>query len=169
MSRQELVDAYLDGGVSRRSFVRRLVASGVSVGAAVSYAQVLAPAAASAAPRPARRAKADDQYPLISMRILSRDIADVRANKRLLVKVTSNSSSVLHISAFVEKGGHLQSLGFMPADPASERTFTAPGHRTITLPLISHKLLNGLQKARVFVEASNSSYSTFTVAKAILK
>lgn len=169
MSRQELVDAYLEGGVSRRSFVRRLVASEVSVGAAVSYAQVLAPGAASAAPRAARRAKLDDLYPLVSMRILTRDIADVRSNKRLRVKVTSNSSSVLHVSAFIEKGGHLLSLGFMPADPASDRTFTAPGQRTVTVPLQYHSLLHGLQKARVFVEASNSSYSTFTVAKATLK
>ena len=169
MSRQELVDAYVEGGVSRRSFVRRLVASGVSIGAAVSYAEVLAPAAASAAPRHARRAKADDQYPLVSMKILSRDIHDVRSNQRLRVRVTSNAALVLHVGAFVEKSGHLDPLGFMPYDPESARTFAAPGQRTVTVPLYGYQLLHGLQQARVFVEASNGSNSTFTVAKATLK
>lgn len=49
MSREELVSSYLDGGMSRRTFIRRLVAAGISVGAAVSYAHLLAPAARAAA------------------------------------------------------------------------------------------------------------------------
>jgi hypothetical protein len=49
VSREELVTSYLDGGMSRRTFIRRLVAAGVSVGAAVSYAHLLAPAARAAA------------------------------------------------------------------------------------------------------------------------
>lgn len=40
MSREELVSAYLDGNVSRRTFVRRLVASGVSLTAALVYVQL---------------------------------------------------------------------------------------------------------------------------------
>jgi hypothetical protein len=167
MSRQELVDAYVEGGVSRRSFVRRLVASGISIGAAVSYAEVLAPAAAAAPPRRKRRGF-DDAYPLVSMRILTRDIADVRSKQRLRVRVTSNSSLVLHVSAFVEKAGHLVPLGFMPYNPESARTFTAPGTRTLTVPAQDHTELNGRQKARVFVEASTNYGSTFAVAKALL-
>lgn len=48
MSHHELVQAYQDGQVSRRTFIRRLLASGVSLGAAMVYAQTLAgqPAAA---------------------------------------------------------------------------------------------------------------------------
>ena len=37
MSKEQLVDAYLRGEISRRAFIRRLVAGGVSVSAAVAY------------------------------------------------------------------------------------------------------------------------------------
>ena len=40
MSREELVGAYLNGRISRRVFVRGLVATGVSLGAAISYSQM---------------------------------------------------------------------------------------------------------------------------------
>ena len=43
MSQQEIVDAYVSGDMSRRLFIRRLVASGVALGAAVSYAHLLTP------------------------------------------------------------------------------------------------------------------------------
>lgn len=45
MSKQELVEAYVEGRITRRVFVRRLVAAGVSLGAAVTYAAALAPRA----------------------------------------------------------------------------------------------------------------------------
>jgi hypothetical protein len=48
VSREQLVDAYLGGHISRRTFVRGLVSLGVSVGAALTYAEVM-PARASAA------------------------------------------------------------------------------------------------------------------------
>ena len=53
MPQRDLVDAYLDGRISRRTLIRRLVAGGISVGAAVSYAHLLRPESASA--RPVRR------------------------------------------------------------------------------------------------------------------
>ena len=49
MSREEAVEAYAAGRISRRSFIRYLVAAGVSVGAAVTYADVLAPSSSSTA------------------------------------------------------------------------------------------------------------------------
>jgi hypothetical protein len=51
MSREELVSSYLAGTISRRTFARRLVAMGVSAGAAVSYAQLLSQEKAQAADR----------------------------------------------------------------------------------------------------------------------
>ena len=51
MSKDELVSAYLQGRVSRRMFVRGLIAAGVSVTAAVTYSQVLSANVTS----PARR------------------------------------------------------------------------------------------------------------------
>src|SRR3990172_6938420 len=52
MSREELVQADLGGQMSRRVFLRRLVATGVSLAAAVTYADVLKarPAAATMGP-----------------------------------------------------------------------------------------------------------------------
>lgn len=41
MPPRELLDAYQQGQISRRTFIRRLVASGVSLAAAVTYADVL--------------------------------------------------------------------------------------------------------------------------------
>jgi hypothetical protein len=52
VSREEAVEAYTAGRISRRTFVRHLVAAGVSVAAALTYAEVLAPGRSSgAAPR----------------------------------------------------------------------------------------------------------------------
>ena len=45
MSKRELVDAYVAGNLSRRSFIRGLVKVGVSAAAAVTYANVVASAA----------------------------------------------------------------------------------------------------------------------------
>ncbi len=41
MSKEELVEAYMDGRISRRTFVRRLIAAGVSAAAAAAYAAAL--------------------------------------------------------------------------------------------------------------------------------
>lgn len=43
MSEEELVQAYTDGHLSRRAFVRRLVTRGVPLAAALAYASALAP------------------------------------------------------------------------------------------------------------------------------
>jgi hypothetical protein len=51
MSREELVEAYLDGKISRRIFIRRLVAAGVSLGAAAAYSDLLMGSAAAVTPK----------------------------------------------------------------------------------------------------------------------
>jgi hypothetical protein len=48
MSEDELFSAYVRGGMSRRMLIRRLVAGGMGVAAAVAYAHALNPAAARA-------------------------------------------------------------------------------------------------------------------------
>lgn len=48
MSQEQLVEAYLEGRIGRRTFIRRLVAAGVSLSAAVAYTHLLQPAAARA-------------------------------------------------------------------------------------------------------------------------
>lgn len=57
MSREELVDAYVGGRISRRLFISSLVALGVSAGAAATYAEALS---GTARPTPA---ESDDLYP----------------------------------------------------------------------------------------------------------
>src|SRR5204862_7468476 len=106
MPQQELVRAYLDGDVSRRVFIRRLVAGGVSLGAAVSYAQLLAPQVARAG------TPFNDHYPLAQLRIVTRDIVDVRHHKRLRVEVTVGEAMELRMSAFLKRGNFLHILGW---------------------------------------------------------
>lgn len=48
MPKHELVEAYLEGRLDRRDFVRRLTALGVSAGAATIYAASLSDSAAAA-------------------------------------------------------------------------------------------------------------------------
>lgn len=50
MDRQELVEGYVRGDITRRTFVRRLTVTGISLAAALSYAELLRPEAAHAAP-----------------------------------------------------------------------------------------------------------------------
>ena len=54
MSDEELIEGYTQGRISRRVFVRRLVAGGLSLVAAVAYGNALAAGPAAASPlRPA--------------------------------------------------------------------------------------------------------------------
>ncbi|MCU1449624.1 MAG: hypothetical protein JWP02_1794, partial [Acidimicrobiales bacterium] len=45
MSNEELAAAYSDGHITRRIFIRGLMAAGFTTGAAVAYAQFLSPTA----------------------------------------------------------------------------------------------------------------------------
>lgn len=51
MTTQELIRLYTEGQLPRRDFVRRLSVAGVSAGAAIAYAQTLAPSASAAVGR----------------------------------------------------------------------------------------------------------------------
>lgn len=48
MSKRELVQLFTAGDIDRRDFIRRLTLTGVSAGAAIAYAQSLAPSASAA-------------------------------------------------------------------------------------------------------------------------
>ena len=41
MSQRELIDAYVEGRISRRAFIRRLVGTGIALSAAATYAAAL--------------------------------------------------------------------------------------------------------------------------------
>jgi hypothetical protein len=49
MSEEELVSAFLDGRISRRVFIRRLMVGGLTAGAALSVAALVGPSAFGAA------------------------------------------------------------------------------------------------------------------------
>ena len=49
MSQQDLVQSYVKGAISRRIFIRRLAATGISLSAAMAYSQLLTPEWAAAA------------------------------------------------------------------------------------------------------------------------
>lgn len=52
MSDEEILDAYADGSMSRRAFVRRLVAGGLSLTAAVALAETVSASMAAGAVHP---------------------------------------------------------------------------------------------------------------------
>jgi hypothetical protein len=98
MSDREIVNAYLDGRVSRRTLIRRLVAAGVSIGAAVSYAQVLKPERAFA--------RADsDHYPDTEVKIIDEDLDKVANKERVRVRVHADEDAEL--SSFSLRAFHV--------------------------------------------------------------
>lgn len=52
MSKRELVQAYIEGGIGRREFLRKLIAAGVTAGAALTYVTVLSAEKARAGRNP---------------------------------------------------------------------------------------------------------------------
>jgi hypothetical protein len=109
MSREDLVEAYVEGGISRRTFIRRLVAGGVSFGAAVSYAHLLAPKADAAI---GRAGDGQDHYePEIEVAIRSERILKVVNQRKLEVTVSTDDSSTFDLVAKLRKKGKLQTIG----------------------------------------------------------
>ena len=82
MSQDELVGAYIEGSITRRTLIRRLVAAGVSLGAATAYAHHLAPKAAAKGAGP-------NEYPRVKLRILSETTAEIAKDQSVDVRVKS--------------------------------------------------------------------------------
>jgi len=94
MSREQLVESYLAGAISRRTFARRLVAMGVSAGAAVSYAQLLSQEKAQAA-------VSDDFYGVdgLRVRILTGKLERLVNRWRLKIRIHTDELSEYKIIA----------------------------------------------------------------------
>jgi hypothetical protein len=145
MSRQELVTAFLEGQISRRTLIRRLIACGVSAGAAISYAQVLAPERATAA---VGAAAADTQYPLVDLTVVSPSLASVRT--AAYVKVSLTSTEELKngsFRSFVNKSGGGVPLG----SKFLATVIKQAGSRTVNVPVDVNQL-TGLSSARFYVQ-----------------
>jgi len=101
ISREELVSAYIDGRLSRRAFIRRLVAAGVSVGAAASYAHLLAPEARGAD----AHVSLDDHYPDVNVGIRSRDIDRIQETGVVRVRVHVDDGAMVFVGVDARVGG----------------------------------------------------------------
>jgi len=62
MSKHEVVEAYLDGQIDRREFVRRLTMAGVSTAAALAYAHALTEGTTAAVRGPQGATRSRQQY-----------------------------------------------------------------------------------------------------------
>lgn len=97
MSSQELVTAYSQGRISRRALIRRLVAGGISMGAAVSYAHLLDPERATA------RALGNQHEITVAGKILKQDLAKVIDKEKVKVKFTIPKRSVVRLRIWLER------------------------------------------------------------------
>ncbi len=104
MSNDELVSAYVEGAISRRTLIRRLVAAGVSLGAATAYAHHLAPRAAAKGSGP-------NEYPIVKLRILSDTTEEIAKDKGVNVRVKTADPCELTLELRVEQGNNFVSLG----------------------------------------------------------
>lgn len=140
MSRDELVGAYLDGQISRRTLVRRLVAGGVSIGAAVSYAQVLKPGRALAG-------NDNDHYPDTTVRLVSDDIDEIFDKGKFVVKVRVDEDcelNPLEIRCYHKVGPSLTLVA------SKSTTINGPKTKNVGVPLGSGASgLLSLDKAKI--------------------
>ena len=129
MSQQELIDTYREGGMSRRTLIRRLVATGVSLGAAVSYAHIFAPAAEAEE----RRFHADfyeDFYPSdVRLRIASNTVNGVVRTGKVRVFVHTDDGAEITLRVFTKIRGRLRRIGIKTV------TFSVAGSRTVGIPI----------------------------------
>ena len=91
MSSEQIVNAYVQGEISRRTLVRRLLAGGISLGAAVSYAQLLRPARAAAG------AVADLHGPAFTYDIVEQNLGRIIRNGFIKVRVSSDGPQFLTV------------------------------------------------------------------------
>lgn len=153
MSREELVSAFLEGRISRRVLIRRLIAGGVSTGAAVSYAQLLRPAQA----RAATTALVDDHYPLVDLTFISDSLATVIADARVSVSVASTEEITF---AFFRVFLKTDEGGVPIGDRFYNNFLTAAGKKQAKIDIDTSQLV-GLTKAVLYVQAQASDAENY--------
>ena len=141
MSQDELVGAYIEGTITRRTLIRRLVAAGVSLGAATAYAHHLAPKAAAKGSGPS-------EYPSVRLRILSETTKEIAKDKGVRVRVRSADPCDLTLELRVEQGNTWYQLG------VKEVKFgQSGGKKEVLIKFSDSGELNRKKKSRVFVTA----------------
>lgn len=99
MSQGDLIHAYMGGRLSRRTFVRRLVAGGVSFGAAVSYAHLLSQERAHAAGVPDHYGR----FIAVECKIPKQDQDQVVADKRVRVRFSVSKPARVEFQISLER------------------------------------------------------------------
>ena len=99
MSQGDLLNAYVDGRLSRRTLIRRLVAGGLSFGAAVSYAHLLGQERAQAA------GDVPDHYGFIDVtgKILKQDLDRVIEEERVKVRFSVPKRTQVEFEIWLER------------------------------------------------------------------
>jgi hypothetical protein len=112
VSSEQLLEAYADGEISRRTLMRRLVAAGVSMGAAATYAHVLAPQAKAESRHLIRT-----EYPDGSIKIVSSKLDKITEKEKVSVKVKSERKGQYKVVISLEKNkGPWKELGSAKID-----------------------------------------------------
>ncbi len=155
MSRDELVNRYLDGQISRRVFIRKLVASGVSVFAALSYAEVLKAAPAYAV--------LGDFYILVGDFYFSPGLATPVQRGQRVRWGFSYLNSYSHSATDGTGMGYFDS-GYRAPNTVFTKTFIAAGTYPYKCKDLSHVPMTGTIKVPVgALPASAALGTTFTI------
>jgi len=126
VSQDQIVAEYLDGRMSRRALIRRLVAGGVSFGAAVAYAQVLGPARA-----PARTLK--DAHFAGGVEIRDTDLNKVIDKGGLKLRLTNDHAGSLYVEVhLLRKPSESEYTDSIVG--AQSVNFAGPGAKGVRIP-----------------------------------
>ncbi len=128
VSNRELLEAYDEGAISRRTLIRRLVAGGMSLGAAVAYAQLLGRDTARAA------LSLRDHYEFVEIKasIEPQDLDDVVASGKVLTKVSTDRKGLVHLEIYLSRPGETYPYSWIGV---KEVNFKKPGKKRIKVPL----------------------------------
>ena len=130
MSQQELITTYREGGMSRRTLIRRLVASGVSLGAAISYAHLFAPKAEAEGGKRFNSDFYEDFYPSdVRLSVRSNTVNGVVRTGQVRVYVHTDDAADITLRVFTKIRGKLRRIGI------KEVTFRNAGGHVAKIPI----------------------------------
>lgn len=130
------------------------MAGGVSAGAAVSYAQMLAPERADAA---SGLVIPGDHYPMVDLSITSTSLATVRSEAKIQVKAVGSEEllgAFLRVFVLTTTGGFIVGAKYFP-------TFTSQANnKTVKLPINVAPFV-GKSTVRFYVQMSASDAENY--------
>ena len=157
---RECLDAYVGGRISRRSLIRRLVAGGVTLGAAISYAHILAPERTEAAGCEPYDS-GDNEYPGQTLRVTNRSTGSALGDGALSVLFDSDTPGVFSIGAWcggvARTNGTLRKGGQLLTE-VIELELEQPATQTLELPLLPSGIAILNTRAGDFAQIVGASY-----------